>query len=45
MWKHFGAAALPSWGLATVFVRYGKGPKGLIAAELKAENAPGPSTH
>jgi CspA family cold shock protein len=29
----------------TVFVRYGKGPKGLIAAELKAENAPGPSTH
>jgi CspA family cold shock protein len=28
----------------TVLVRYGKGPKGLIAAELKADNAPGPST-
>jgi CspA family cold shock protein len=30
----------------TVLVRFGKGPKGLIAAELKkADNATGPSTH
>jgi CspA family cold shock protein len=29
----------------TVLVRYGRGPKGLIAAELKPDNAPGPSSH
>jgi cold shock protein len=29
----------------TVLVRYGKGPNGLIAAELKPDNVPGPSTH
>jgi CspA family cold shock protein len=29
----------------TVLVRYGKGAKGLIAAELKPDNAPGPSSH
>jgi cold shock protein len=29
----------------TVLVRYGKGPSGLIAAELKPDNAPGPSSH
>ena len=29
----------------TVLVRYGKGPSGLIAAELKPDNAPGPSPH
>ena len=29
----------------TVLVRYGRGPNGLMAAELKPENAPGPSPH
>jgi cold shock protein len=29
----------------TVYVRYGKGPKGIIAAELKTDNATGPSSH
>jgi CspA family cold shock protein len=29
----------------TVLVRYGRGPKGLIAAELKPDNATGPSSH
>jgi cold shock protein len=29
----------------TVLVRYGRGPSGLIAAELKPDNAPGPSSH
>ena len=29
----------------SVFVRYGRGPNGLIAAELKPDNAPGPSSH
>jgi CspA family cold shock protein len=29
----------------TVLMRYGRGPKGLIAAELKPDNAPGPSSH
>jgi len=29
----------------TVLVRYGRGPKGLIAAELKPDKAPGPSSH
>jgi cold shock protein len=29
----------------SVLVRYGRGPKGLIAAELKSDNAPGPSSH
>jgi CspA family cold shock protein len=29
----------------TVLVRYGHGPRGLIAAELKPDNAPGPSSH
>lgn len=29
----------------TVLVRYGRGPNGLIAAELKPDNAPGPSSH
>jgi CspA family cold shock protein len=29
----------------TVFVRYGKGPNGLIAAELKPDNPPAPSSH
>ena len=28
-----------------VLVRYGRGPEGLIAAELKPDNAPGPSSH
>ena len=28
-----------------VRMRYGRGPKGLIAAELKPDNAPGPSSH
>ena len=28
-----------------VLVRYGRGPNGLIAAELKPDNAPGPSSH
>ena len=29
----------------TVLVRYGQGPNGLLAAELKPDNARGPSTH
>jgi CspA family cold shock protein len=29
----------------SVLVRYGRGPKGLIAAELKSDNAQGPSSH
>lgn len=29
----------------TVFVRYGKGPNGLMAAELKPDSTPGPSSH
>jgi len=29
----------------SVLVRHGRGPKGLIAAELKPDNAPGPSSH
>jgi CspA family cold shock protein len=29
----------------TVLVRYGRGPKGLIAAELKPDSATGPSSH
>jgi CspA family cold shock protein len=29
----------------TVLVRYGHGPSGLIAAELKPDNAPGPASH
>ncbi len=29
----------------TVLVRYGRGPNGLIAAELRPDNAPGPSSH
>lgn len=29
----------------TVLVRYGRGPSGLMAAELKPYNAPGPSSH
>jgi CspA family cold shock protein len=29
----------------TVLVRYGRGPNGLIAAELKPDDAPGPSSH
>lgn len=29
----------------TVLVRYGRGPNGLIAAELKLDNASGPSSH
>jgi cold shock protein len=29
----------------TVLVRYGRGPKGLIAAELKPDNALGPPSH
>ena len=29
----------------TVLVRYGHGPSGLIAAELKPDNAPDPSSH
>jgi cold shock protein len=29
----------------TVLVRYGRGPNGLIAVELKPDNAPGPSSH
>jgi len=29
----------------TVLVRYGKGPNGLIAAELKPDKSPGPSSH
>ncbi len=29
----------------TVLVRHGRGPNGLIAAELKPDNAPGPSSH
>ena len=29
----------------TVVVRYGRGPKGLIAAELKPDNASGPLSH
>ncbi|MGI8851982.1 MAG: cold-shock protein [Methyloceanibacter sp.] len=42
---------LRRWGFAelrpgqTVLVRYGHGPSGLIAAELKPDNAPGPSSH
>ena len=29
----------------TVLVRYGTGPNGLIAAELKSDDAPGPPSH
>jgi len=29
----------------TVLVRYGRGPNGLIAAELEPDNGPGPSSH
>jgi CspA family cold shock protein len=29
----------------TVLVRYGTGPKGLMAAELKPDNATAPSSH
>jgi len=29
----------------TVLVRYGRGPKGLMAAELKPDGLPGPSAH
>jgi CspA family cold shock protein len=29
----------------TVLVRYGRGPNGLMAAELKSDNAPGPASH
>ena len=29
----------------TVLVHYGRGPNGLIAVELKPDNAPGPSSH
>jgi CspA family cold shock protein len=29
----------------TLLVRYGTGAKGLMAAELKPDNAPGPSSH
>ena len=29
----------------TVLVRYGRGPNGFLAAELKPDNAPGPSPH
>ena len=29
----------------TVLVRYGRRPNGLIAVELKPDNAPGPSSH
>ena len=29
----------------TVLVRYGRGPNGLVAAELKPDKAPGPSSH
>ena len=29
----------------TILVRYGRGPNGLIAVELKPDNAPGPSSH
>jgi len=42
---------LRRWGLTelrpdqTVLVRYGRGPNGLIAAELKPDNDPGPSSH
>jgi cold shock protein len=42
---------LRRWGFTelrpdqTVLVRYGRGPNGLIAAELRPDNAPGPSSH
>ena len=42
---------LRRWGFTelqpgqTVLVRYGSGPSGLMAAELKADKAPGPSAH
>jgi CspA family cold shock protein len=29
----------------TVLVRYGRGPKGLMAAELKPDSMTGPSSH
>jgi CspA family cold shock protein len=29
----------------SVLVRYGRGPKGLMAAELKPDGAQGPSSH
>jgi len=29
----------------SVLVRYGRGPNGLMAAELKFDNAPGPASH
>ena len=29
----------------TVLVRYGRGPNGLMAAELRPDRAPGPSAH
>ena len=29
----------------TILVRYGRGPNGLIAVELKPDNVPGPSSH
>jgi cold shock protein len=42
---------LRRWGLTelqpgqTVLVRYGRGPHGLMAAELQPDNAPRPSAH
>jgi cold shock protein len=42
---------LRRWGFTelqpgqTVLVRYGRGPNGLMAAELKPDSAPGPSSH
>ena len=36
------AAAQPG---QTVLVRYGRGPKGLMAAELKPDSMTGPSSH
>ena len=46
IWRRSGAAASPSCGPANpLLVRYGRGPKGLMAAELKPDGSQGPSSH
>ena len=46
IWRRCGAAASPSSDPdRSVLVRYGRGPKGLMAAELKPDGAQGPSSH
>ena len=47
IWKHCAASASPNCGRGSiVLVRFGPGPKGLMAAEVRPEGAPhGPASH